>query len=135
MVAKPAPEPATTIAGVMGADHHRLHAGLHRHIEIEKAMLFPLLEAQIEMQAAEPTSVMRKEHRQIEAMLKRLHQIVATGQCAALLQGFNDEPDESSALLANHDSMEEAILYPFMDRVFDPVERREFLSAVQEFEI
>lgn len=25
MVARPAPEPATTIAGVMGADHHRLH--------------------------------------------------------------------------------------------------------------
>ena len=77
MVAKPAPEPATTIAGVMGSDHHRLHdlsrdfvrgveicriddlsrclgefaLGLHRHIAIEEAMLFPLLEAQTEMKA------------------------------------------------------------------------------------
>lgn len=70
MAAKSAPEPATTIAGVMGADRHRLHdlwrdfvrgveicriddlssrlgefaLGLHRQIAIEEAMLFPLLE-------------------------------------------------------------------------------------------
>ena len=78
---------------------------------------------------------MRKEHRQIEAMLDRLSRLVATRQCAAILQGFDGEQDEPSALLTNHDSKEEAILYPFMDRVFDPVERRELLSVVQAFEI
>lgn len=87
------------------------------------------------MKLAGPTSVMRTEHRRIEAMLDRLWLVVATRQCAAILQGLDGEPDEPSALLANHDSKEEAILYPFMDRVFDPVERRELLSAVQTFEI
>ena len=161
MVAKPAPEPATTVAGVMGADPHRPHdlwrdfvrgveicriddlsccfgefaLGLHRHIAIEEAMLFPLLEAQTEMKFGGPTSAMRREHRRIEAMLDRLNRLGATRQCAAIPQGFDDEPDEPSALLANHDSKEEAILHPFIDRIFDPVERRELLSAVQEFEI
>lgn len=162
MAAKSAPELATTIACVMGADHHRLHdlwrdfvrgveicriddlssrlgeftLGLYRHIAIEEAMLFPLLEAQTEMKLAGPTSVMRREHRRIEVMLDRLSRlVVATRQYATILQGFDGEPDEPSALLANHDSEEQAILYPFMDRVFDPVERRELLSAAQAFEI
>ncbi len=161
MVAKPAPERATSVAGVMGADRHRLDdlwrdfvrgvgtrrfdglsrclgelaLGLHRHIAIEEAMLFPLLEAQNQMKLVGPTIAMRKEHRRIEAMLDRLSRLVATPQRAAILQGFGDELDEPSALLANHHSKEEALLYPLIDRIFDPVERRELLSAVQEFEI
>jgi iron-sulfur cluster repair protein YtfE (RIC family) len=98
-------------------------------------MLFPLLEVQTEMKPAGPTRVMRKEHRRIEAMLGRLSRLVATPQCAAILQGFESGPDELSVLLANHDSKEEAILYPFMTRVLNPVEKRELLSAVQAFEI
>jgi len=98
-------------------------------------MLFPLLEVQTEMKPAGPTSAMRREHRRIEAMLDRLSRLVTTRQCAAILQGFDGEPDKPSALVANHDSHEEAILYPFMDRVFDPVERRDLLSAVQAFKI
>jgi hypothetical protein len=68
-------------------------------------------------------------------MLDRLSRLVATRQCAAILPGLDAELVEPSALLANHDSKEEAILYPLMDRIFDPVERGELLSAVQEFEI
>lgn len=71
MVAKPAPESATTVDGVMEVDHHRLNdlshnfvrgveicrsddlrrcfresaLRLHRQIAIEEAMLFPFLEA------------------------------------------------------------------------------------------
>jgi iron-sulfur cluster repair protein YtfE (RIC family) len=71
-----------------------LALGLHRHIAIEEAMLFPLLEVQTEMKPAGPTRVMRKEHRRIEARLGRLSRLVATPQCAAILQGFDGEPDE-----------------------------------------
>lgn len=46
-----------------------------------------------------------------------------------------DRHDESSVLLANHESKEEAILYAFMARVFDPVERPEVLSAARASKI
>lgn len=87
------------------------------------------------MELAGPARVMRKEYRRIEAMLDRLSRFISTPRCAAILQGFDGEPDEPSAVFANHDSKENAILYPSMDCAFDPVERRELLSAVKAFEI
>ncbi|MGH7933334.1 MAG: hemerythrin domain-containing protein [Candidatus Binataceae bacterium] len=161
MVAKPAPAAAATVAGVMGADHHRLHElwrdfirsvelcgidqlrrraaefvlGTRRHIEIEEVMLFPLLEAQTGLFSSGPTAVMRSEHRQIEAVLDRLDELTAARDCATSLQVFDGEPDDPSALFSGHDRKEEATLYPFMDRVFSRSEKNELLSVVPAFEI
>jgi uncharacterized protein (DUF2249 family) len=92
MLAKPAQGAQRTIASVMGADHHRLHElwrefefavglcqidsvhrrlgelslGLRRYIDLEEAVLFPLLEAQTGMDGGGPTAAMRSEHREIE---------------------------------------------------------------------
>jgi len=97
-------------------------------------MLLPFLEAQTEVKLAGSTIVTRKEHRRIEVILDRLSRFISTRQCAAILQSFDGEPDEPSAVFANHDSQENVIPYPSMDREFDPVERRELLSA-KTFEI
>lgn len=159
MVAKPAPETAATVAGVMGADHHRLHdlwrdfirsvelcridqfhqraaefaLGMRRHIEIEETMLFPLLEAQTEMDG--PTAVMRAEHREIEATLVRLDKLVVASDPATIWRTLAGEPDDPSALFSSHEGKEEAILYPFMDHVFGRAEKDELLSVIQAFEI
>lgn len=85
------------------------------------------------MKLAGPTRVMRKGR--IEATLDRLSLFAAIRQCSATLKDFDGEPDEPLAVFASHDSKENVILYPSMDVAFNPVERREPLSAVKAFEI
>lgn len=161
MVAKPAPETAATVAGVMGADHHRLHdlwrdficsvelctihklhqraaefaLGMRRHIEIEEAMLFPLLETQTEMNGSGPAAVMRSEHREIETTLVRLDKLAAASDPTTIWRTLGGEPDDPSALFSSHEGKEEAIPYPFMDHVFGRAEKNELLSVIQAFEI
>lgn len=159
MVAKSAPETAATVAGVMGADHHRLHdlwrdfirsvelcsihklhqraaeftLGMRRHIEIEEVMLFPLLETQTGMNG--PTAVMRSEHREIETTLVRLDKLAVANDPVAIWRTLGGESDDPSALFSSHEDKEEAILYPFMDHVFGRAEKDELLSVIQAFEI
>jgi iron-sulfur cluster repair protein YtfE (RIC family) len=149
-----------TVASVMGADQHRLHElwrefefavglcqidtvhrrlgelslGLRRYIDIEEAVLFPLLEAQMEMDGGGPTAAMRSEHREIERVVDQLDKLRLTRNCVTILQTF-DQPVEPMALFQSHYCKEEAVLYPFIDKVFSHAEQRELLSLIQAFEI
>jgi uncharacterized protein (DUF2249 family) len=160
MLAKPTHGAQRTVASVMGADQHRLHElwrefefavelcqidtvhrrlgelslGLRRYIDIEEAVLFPLLEAQMEMDGGSPTVAMRSEHREIERMVDQLDEHRLMRDCATILQSF-DQPVEPMALFRSHSYKEEAVLYTFMDKVFSHAEERELLSLIQAFEI
>lgn len=160
MLSKPAHRAKPTVASVMGADHHRLHElwrefelavefcqidavhrrlgelslGLRRYIDIEEAVLFPLLEAQTGMDGDGPTAVMRSEHREIERVVELLDKLRLTRDCATILQTF-DQPVEPIALFRSHYRKEEAVLYPLMDMVFSHAEETELLSLIQAFEI
>jgi hemerythrin-like domain-containing protein len=161
MLAKPAPELRATVAGVLGADHHRLHdlwqdlkcgvelcqldrihrrlgefsLGLRRHIDLEDFVLFPLLEEQTDMNGAGATAAMRSEHGEIKASLNQLDKLHLAKDCATIVQTLDGQPMGPAAFFRSHDSKEEAMLYPFMDRVFSRAEKKELLSVVQAFEI
>jgi uncharacterized protein (DUF2249 family) len=103
-LAKPALDAPATVAAVMGADHLRLcrlwgqleraaelcqiarvhrrsaelSLGLRRYVDIEEAVLFPLLEAQSQMSAAYATAPMRAEHGRIERILDELQKLRTT---------------------------------------------------------
>ena len=60
-------------------------------------MLFPLLEAQTQMRAANVTAPMRAEHLRIQPILGELYKLRATTYCAAILEMF-DRPVEPMTL-------------------------------------
>ena len=160
ILAKPALDAPATVAAVMAADHLRLcglwgqleraaklcqidrvhrrsaelSLGLRRYIDIEEAVLFPLLEAQTQMSAASATRPMRAEHAGIELILEKLQKLRTTTDCTAILETL-DRPVEPMTLFERHCRKEEAALYLLMDIVFDPAEEHALLSLLQEFEI
>jgi uncharacterized protein (DUF2249 family) len=160
ILAKPALGAPPTLATLMGADHRRLcelwaeferalalgkidcmrrrsaelSLGLRRYIDIEETILFPVLEAQTHMSAAGPTERMRAEHRGIRRIVDQLDNFGTTTDCAAIRKMFN-RPVEPMTLFQRHCRGEEAVLYPFMEIVFNPAEERELLSLIQVFEI
>jgi len=160
MLSKPAHGAQPTVALVMGSDHYRLHElwrqfelavelcqieavhrrleelslGLRRYIDIEEAVLFPLLEAETGMDSDGTIGAMRSEHREIERVADQLDKLRLTRDCATILQTF-DQPVEPMALFRSHYRKEEAVLYPLMDMVFGHAEARELLSLIQAFEI
>ncbi|HEX4824225.1 MAG TPA: hemerythrin domain-containing protein [Candidatus Polarisedimenticolaceae bacterium] len=94
--------------------------GLRRHIAFEEGVLFPAFEARSPFPPREgPTEVMRLEHRQIEALLDRASN--AEGRAPLL------------ALLDAHNTKEEAVLYPFTDRLLTPEERDHLVGRIQAF--
>lgn len=160
MLSKPAHGAQPTVASIMGADHYRLHElwrqfelavelcqidavhrrlgelslGLRRYIDIEEAVLFPLLEAQTGIDGDGAIGAMRSEHREIEHVVDQLDKLRLKRDCATILQIF-DQPIEPMALFRSHYRKEEAVLYPLMDIVFSHAEERELLSLIQAFEI
>lgn len=111
-----------------------LSLGLRRYVDLEEAVLFALLEAQTGMDSDGPAAAMRSEPREIERVVDRLDRLRLTRDCATILQMF-DQPVEPMALFRDHYRKEEAVLYPFMDKVFRHAEERELLSPIQAFEI
>ncbi len=160
MLAKPVLDEKPTVATMMSADHRRLNQlwdeletalelcriesirrrvaelslGLLRYIDIEEALLFPLLEAQTGTNGTGPTAAMRSEHRQIEHALAQVDKLRRITDCATILQSF-EQAVEPAQLFESHCRKEEAVLYPVMDMVFNPAENRELLPVVQAFEI
>ncbi len=159
MLAKAAKHTQWTVASVMGADHYRLHQlwrefecavdlcqidavhdrlselslGLSRYIDIEEAVLFPLIEAQTGMGGG-LTAAMRLEHREIERAIVQLNRLHLKKDCATIVQIF-DKPVEPMAIFRNHYRKEEAVLYPLMDRTFNHAEETELLSLIQAFDM
>lgn len=126
----------SAITRFMGADHDRLdrlflefqgakhrdperarelfsefRSGLLRHIGWEEELLFPLFEERTGMRGGGPTAVMRMEHRQIQQFLERVQAALSSGAPTGDLE------EGLLALLKGHNEKEEAVLYPWVDRV------------------
>jgi regulator of cell morphogenesis and NO signaling len=92
--------------------------GLQRHMVWEEDVLFPLWEKKTGMTEGGPTFVMRREHREIGDTLEAIHRKV---------QAKDPESDREEQtlleLLERHNSTEEQVLYPAIDRVTSEEER------------
>lgn len=93
-------------------------SGLHRHIQWEEDILFPLFEEKTGMADHGPTAVMREEHKQIKEYLQEINKKVAT-------EDVNTDNEEQllEDLLGSHNQKEENILYPGIDEVISDSER------------
>jgi len=101
-------------------------SGLERHIAWEEDLLFPAFEARTGMHATGPTVVMRMEHRQIQALLAEI--------AAALAAGRTDTDtleQELLQVLGVHNSKEEGVLYPWIDRELSDEEREALATRMR----
>jgi hemerythrin-like domain-containing protein len=106
--------------------------GLHRHIRMEEDCFFPLFEDRTRMPAGTgPTAVMRAEHQEIEAILRRVGKLLSAGDCATVIQTIEGQPVHPSALFRSHDMKEESVLYPMADRLFTQAEKDELCLKMQ----
>lgn len=85
--------------------------GLQRHIIWEEEFLFPRFEEETGMSEGGPTAVMRLEHRHIKELLDGIHDRVATGN-----MDTGEYEQELANVLLVHNTKEEAVLYPAIDR-------------------
>ncbi|MGH7781397.1 MAG: DUF2249 domain-containing protein [Candidatus Binataceae bacterium] len=160
MLAKPARGVEMTVTAILSADHDRLDAlwndfesavelchidavhrrvgeisvGLRRFIDIEEAIVFPLLEAQMGTDDKHLTVVMRSEHREIERLLDSFDKLRLAKDCATILRPF-DQPVEPLLLLWNHFRSEDTVLYPLIERVLCRAEQKDLVPIIQAFEI
>lgn len=102
-------------------------ADFRRQIKLEEEILFPALALQADKLEADPTILMRAEHRAIEQILDELAARVGAGDCAALY-GQHVGP---SALFHDHLIGEENVLYPIADLVIPAEKRAEILSLAR----
>jgi iron-sulfur cluster repair protein YtfE (RIC family) len=120
-------------AAVADDEHERagelvreLRARLTRHIELEELVLFPVFEQRTGMTSG-PTRVMRLEHVRIKEQLAAMDEALARGA----LDGFRRAYDALGELLPAHNVKEERILYPAIDRLLGPDERREMVERMR----
>ena len=100
--------------------------GLERHIVWEEQILFPLFEEKTGMKGTGPTEVMRKEHREIRALLESIHQRVKA-------RDPEGDAEEKALLeiLGAHNQKEEQVLYPAIDRLLSDEERKEVFHRME----
>lgn len=102
-------------------------ARLKKHIAWEEEILFPLFEKQSGMQAGGPTSVMRIEHREIEACLEKIQ--------GRLDRGTADTGEWERRLtevIASHDQKEEQVLYPWIDESVEAGEKKAAIERMKK---
>jgi uncharacterized protein (DUF2249 family) len=98
--------------------HQQFVFGLLRHIRFEESVLFPEFERVSGMPADRgPTTVMRAEHRTIEALLEDVRLAAVSG-----VRPTETTRGDLQALLHQHDVKEENVLYPMLDRALDAQE-------------
>jgi uncharacterized protein (DUF2249 family) len=160
MLAKPALSVKPTVSTMMSAHHGHLnqlweeletavelhHIGcIHRcvdeltlrarrYIDIEEALLFPLLEAQTAVKGKASTAAMRSEHRRIERALDQFDKLRHLTDYAEVLQSY-EQDIRMAELFETHCRKEERILYPIIEIAFNPEEKSELLPVIQAFEI
>ena len=100
--------------------------GLKRHIVWEEDVLFPAFEEKTGMKSSGPTAVMREEHRQIGALLERIHDKVRRGD-----PGSGAEEAELLAVLGAHNQKEEGVLYPAIDQLLTEEEAAAVFVAME----
>lgn len=87
--------------------------GLNRHIDAEENILFPVFEEKTGMTGGGPTYVMRMEHVQIRKAMSDAAAALAAGDAA----GYATAAAAIESVLVAHNSKEEQILYPMIDRI------------------
>ncbi len=99
---------------------------LQRHIVWEEEFLFPRFEEQTGMSEGGPTAVMRLEHRRIKELLDAIHDRVATGNVDT-----GEYEHELKDVLLVHNTKEEAVLYPAIDRCVPEPEAVELIAVMK----
>ncbi len=84
---------------------------LKHHMDVEEQVLFPAFEQATGLSAG-PTRVMRREHRELLALLDR----VAAAVAARDVPGFRRAAEPFTALMNQHSAKEENVLYPLCDQ-------------------
>ena len=100
--------------------------GLQRHIIWEEEFLFPRFEEQTGMSEEGPTAVMRLEHRRIKECLDGMHDRVAAGN-----MDTDEYEHELQNVLMVHNTKEETVLYPAIDRCVSAQEAAELIAAMK----
>lgn len=100
--------------------------GLQRHIVWEEEFLFPRFEERTGMTNGGPTKVMRLEHRRIKELLEAIHDRLAAGN--ADTGGYEHELQE---VLMVHNTKEEAVLYPALDRCIPETDAVRLIEAMK----
>jgi hemerythrin-like domain-containing protein len=101
-------------------------SGLARHIRFEEQLLFPLFEARVGIVGG-PTATLRQEHRQIEHAAALMRDALDRSDA----QAFRDGCAFLRALLPQHDSKEEHVLFPTTDRALSDAERAAVLRRLR----
>ena len=99
---------------------------LQRHIVWEEEILFPRFESRTGMGDGGPTAVMRMEHRRIKELLEEIH-----GRVAAVNTDTGEYEHELKDVLLAHNTKEEAVLYPAIDRCVSENEAAGMVAAMQ----
>jgi hemerythrin-like domain-containing protein len=107
----------------------KFRSGLLRHIAWEEDILFPLFE-KITGMCDGPTAVMREEHRQILAILEAIHDKVRAEN-----PDSDEEEQQLSLILKEHNDKEEMVLYPAIDRTVSAEDRRQVYQQMARFSL
>ena len=102
------------------------YKGLKRHIVWEEEVLFPLFEEKSGMKNNGPTFVMRDEHRRIGAFLDRIHEKVRKADPL-----IDDDERVLLEVLGAHNTKEEQVLYPAIDKLVDQREMVKVFLALE----
>jgi len=110
-----------------GAMFNECNEGLRRHIEWEEEILLPVFEEKTGMRDMGPVSIMRMEHDHIRNCLQ---------QISLLLPGDDFEEIEKHhgtlfEILSAHNSKEENVLYPWIDRETSREEAEELITRMK----
>jgi hemerythrin superfamily protein len=100
--------------------------GLQRHIVWEEEFLFPRFESRTGAADGGPTTVMRLEHRRLKELLEGIHDRVAAGKTDT-----GEYEHELLDVLMVHNTKEEAVLYPAIDRCLSEKEAAELIETMQ----
>lgn len=99
--------------------------GLQRHIIWEEEFLFPRFEEQTGISEGGPTAVMRLEHRRLKEVLDGIHDRVVAGT-----MDTGEYEHELADVLLVHNTKEEAVLYPAIDRCVSAKEAAGLIDAM-----
>ena len=100
--------------------------GLQRHIVWEEELLFPQFEQRSGVSEEGPTAVMRLEHRRIKELLDGMHDQVVAGKADT-----DEYEHELKDVLLVHNTKEESVLYPAIDRYVSAKEAAGLIKAME----
>jgi iron-sulfur cluster repair protein YtfE (RIC family) len=106
----------------------QLRRGLIQHMRAEDDIIFPTFEAKTGLLGDGPTRALRREHVQLA---RRLDELVMDLRRPPERSGFTQHFSSLRALLADHWSREENVLYPSCDQLFEEFQHVAAVKALQ----